>query len=170
MSNQATDNSQKFGKWMMYLTWIIALALASYFFQNWIDYKRNPNASLSSNTDAPVILKQNSQGHYLATGTINQTPVVFLLDTGATSVVVSSELASQLNLLKEGKAQVSTANGVITVYRTTLDSVSLGSLNAKGIDAYINPHGDNTVLLGMSFLKHLSLLQQDNTLTLSIPK
>jgi aspartyl protease family protein len=170
MSNQPIDNSQKFGKWMMYLTWIIALALASYFFQNLINYKHNPNASLSNNSGKPVVLKQNSQGHYVATGTINHTPVLFLLDTGATSVVVSSELAKQLNLKPTGKAQVSTANGIITVQRTKLETVSLGSLSAQSIDAYINPYGDNTVLLGMSFLKHLSLLQQNKTLTLSAPK
>ena len=169
MKNKTTDSSQKFGKWMMHLTWIIALALASYFFQKSIDHKRNPNTFLSTNADVPVVLKQNSQGHYLATGMINDAAVVFLLDTGATSVVISSELADQLDLPRAGKAQVSTANGIITVQKTTLSSVSLGGLTAQNIDAFINPYGDNTVLLGMSFLKHLSLLQQNKTLTLSLP-
>lgn len=171
MSEKIPDNAQTAGKWMMYLTWVIGLVLASYFFQNWIDHKRNPNQFLDTNNNTPVVLAQNSQGHYIATGTINKTGVIFLLDTGATSVVVSTSLASTLNLPIQGSTKVSTANGVIDVQRTKLANVSLGNLSASNIDALINPHAeDNTVLLGMSFLKHLTLVQRDKTLTLSAPQ
>ncbi|MEH6445432.1 MAG: retropepsin-like aspartic protease [Oceanospirillaceae bacterium] len=170
MPDNPKDNVAVMGKWMMYLTWILGLALASYFFQNWIDHKRNPNQSLSSNSQQPVVLRQNSQGHYVASGMINDTPVVFLLDTGATSVVVGEELAAQLSLQRNGQTQVSTANGVINVSATQLKSVNLGGLTATNIAAYINPYADSsTVLLGMSFLKHLTLVQKNNTLTLSVP-
>lgn len=171
MKNQPTDDSQKFGKWMMYLTWIIDLTLGSYFFQGWIDRKYNPNAFLSSKSGQPVVLKQNSKGHYVATGTIDDTAVVFLLDTGATSVVVGEELAEHLQLAKLGTAQVSTANGIITVQRTVLSQVSLGSLTASNVEAFINPFdSSDRVLLGMSFLKNLSLIQQNKTLTLKLPQ
>ncbi|EPJ53175.1 MAG: hypothetical protein OFPI_11410 [Osedax symbiont Rs2] len=170
MNQPLPDNSRRLGKWMMYATWVISIAMASYFFSNWQQYKHNPNQYLSSDLQHPVVLKQNAQGHYLASGMINDIAVVFLLDTGATDVSIGHKLASKIGLTATGEDRVSTANGVITVYPTLLDSISLGGLRAKNIEAHINPYAeDNTVLLGMSFLKHLTLVQQNNTLTLSAP-
>ncbi len=170
MSQPVPDNSTRIGKWMMYATWIIGMAMASFFFNNWQQQKHNPNQYLSSATQHPVVLKQNNQGHYVATGMINDVAVVFLLDTGATHVSIPAQLATKIGLQSKGEQRVSTANGVITVYSTLLDSVSLGGLRANNIEASINPYAnDNTVLLGMSFLKHLTLEQRNNTLTLSTP-
>jgi len=166
---QATqDISAKYGKWMMRLTWVIGLALASYFFQHWIDDKRNPNKNIHFTTEQKVILKQNTRGHYVAPGTINNIPVTFLLDTGATDVVVPQALAEKLGLSHASSTQVSTANGIITVYNTILSEVSLAGLKGSKIDAVINPYMDeSTVLLGMSFLRGLSIVQQSGYLTLS---
>ncbi len=155
---------------MMYLTWIIGLALASYFFQIWIERKHNPNHFVSSNPDTSIVLQQNAQGHYVASGEINKVAVTFLLDTGATHVIISEDLASKLRLVAQGTTRVVTANGVISVYPTYLESISIGALEASNVKALINPFAvDSTVLLGMSFLKHLTLIQRDRTLTLSVP-
>jgi len=170
MENQHQDSEKTMGRGMMFAAWIIGLALATYLVDNWLDNKHNPNQNLSSNKTQPVVLQQNSRGHYVASGMINGVAVVFLLDTGATNVVVGEELAKQLGLQRRGKVQVSTANGVITAWRTELKTVSLGGLQARNIKALINPYAtDNTVLLGMSFLKHLRLVQNQNTLSLSAP-
>jgi aspartyl protease family protein len=166
----ANNSTSKIAKLMMYLTWILGLALASYFFQNWIDKKHNPNQFLTSLDGSPVVLRQNSQGHYIASGKINNSTVTFLLDTGATHTVVGANLAKQLKLIAHGETQVATANGVITVYPTDLDTISIGSIKATNLKALINPFAnDETVLLGMNFLKHLVLIQRDKTLTLSAP-
>ena len=168
MPQAAQDISAKYGKWMMRLTWVIGLALASYFFQHWIDNKRNPNQNIQFTNEQKVVLKQNARGHYIAPGMINNTPVTFLLDTGATDVVVPHALAEKLGLSHFSSTQVNTANGVITVYNTILSEVSLGGLKGSKIDAVINPYMDeSTVLLGMSFLKSLSIVQQSGYLTLS---
>lgn len=157
-------------KVMMYLTWIVGLALASYFFQIWIEHKHNPNQFISSNPDTPLVLQQNAQGHYVASGEINNVAVTFLLDTGATHVIISEDPASKLRLVAQGTTRVITANGVISVYPTYLKSIKIGTLEASGVKALINPFAvDSTVLLGMSFLKHLTLIQRDGTLTLSAP-
>lgn len=154
----------------MLIAWVIGLALATYLVDAWLDNKHNPNQNLSSNKAQPVVLQQNSRGHYVASGMINGVAVVFLLDTGATNVVVSDALAKQLRLKRRGQVQVSTANGVIPAWRTELKTVSLGGLQATNIKALINPHAsDETVLLGMSFLKYLRLVQSQNTLSLSAP-
>jgi len=166
---QATqDISEKYGKWMMRLTWVIGLALVSYFFQHWIDNKRNPNQNIQFTNEQKVVLKQNARGHYIAPGMINNIPVIFLLDTGATDVVVPQTLAKKLGLYQSSSTRVTTANGIITVYNTILSEVSLAGLKGSKIDAVINPYMDeSTVLLGMSFLRNLSIVQQSGYLTLS---
>jgi len=54
------------------------------------------------------------------------------------------------------------------VYRTRLDSVQLGSVKLRDVRATILPSmaADAPVLLGMSFLKHLELVQRNGLLTL----
>ena len=62
---------------------------------------------------------------------------------------------------------VSTANGTVTVYATTLDEINIGEIKLRDIKADINPHMDgDEILLGMSFLKHLSVIHQGDELTI----
>lgn len=64
-----------------------------------------------------------------------------------------------------------TANGVVTVYRTRLDSVTLGGIRMEHVEAAINPGmQDDMVLLGMSFMQHLELVQRGEQLTLRVPE
>ncbi len=160
---------------MRYLTWLIALALLTMLFNNWLDEQQNPNAALASvnvnvDIDTPVILKRNRQGHYIASGLVNEQPVVFLLDTGATVISIPENIAAQMGLKKGTQVQVGTANGSIKVYSTILDSVQLGHIVLKNVRGHINPFmNGQTALLGMSFLKHLELQQSGDTLKLSIP-
>ena len=115
-----------------------------------------------------VVLQRNRQGHYLADGLINGRVTTFLVDTGATDVALPQDLANRLNLPRLGRALSRTANGTVEVQRTRLDSVQLGALRLHDVRATILPGmaGDTPVLLGMSFLKHLELVQKDGYLTL----
>lgn len=157
---------------MRYLSWIIALLLLTLFFNQWLQHQHNPNQQLvhSADPDSPVILQQNRQGHYVATGLINQQPVTFLLDTGATSVSVPLAIADRLELPRQGQQLTNTANGRITVFTSTLDKVQLGHLHLANVRATINPHmHSDTVLLGMSFLRQLDIQQVDGQLRLTLP-
>jgi aspartyl protease family protein len=156
---------------MIAVAWIILLGLLTLLFSNYLDKQNNPNQSpLSLNQQGrqQVVLERNRSGHYVVSGRINNSPVVFLVDTGATDVAVPEKLAERLHLQK-GMANLSkTANGMARSYQTTLDNVSIGSIQLFDIRASILPgmSGDE-VLLGMSFLKHLELRQKGNTLTLT---
>lgn len=159
---------------MRHLTWLIALLLLTMLFNNWLDKQHNPNALVVSaaglNKSSPVVLQRNRQGHYVASGLINDQPIVFLLDTGATVISIPENLANDLGLIKGKATRVNTANGAISVYSTRIDSVQLGNIKLQNVEGHINPFmkGD-TALLGMSFLKHLELKQSGNTLQLKVP-
>ena len=113
-------------------------------------------------------LKQNRSGHYVVNGTINGQPVVYLLDTGATTVTIPGHLANRLNLVPGYPQTVSTANGNRTVYRTTAEILTIDKIMLYNVPANLNDGmtGDY-ILLGMSALKQLDFKQSDGWLYLS---
>jgi len=156
---------------MVYVAWMLAALLLTWLFSGLLDRQRNPNnqvqSSIGEGNQRQVVLKRNRFGHYVASGEINGRDVVFLLDTGATVVSVPMAIARRLQLKPGLRRTAETANGHIVTYATTLDSVKIGNIELKGVAASINPHSDSgEVLLGMTFLKHLELLQRGDTLTI----
>ena len=128
-------------------------------------------ASADGRGNIQVTLQRNRAGHYLAGGQINGQPVVFLLDTGATDVAVPETLANRLGLERKYRSVSRTANGNVTIWSTRLDSVNLGGILRRNVRASILPNmAGNEVLLGMSFLKHLELVQRGDALTLRDPR
>jgi aspartyl protease family protein len=157
---------------MTHLTWVVILAMLTLYFNNYLDHQENPNASLAlmSGSEPEVVLQRNKSGHYLAPGEINGERVRFLLDTGATTVSIPEALADRLGLERGRPLRSMTANGIVTVYQTSLDTVTLGGIRMHDVDAAINPGmHEGIVLLGMSFMEHLELTQRQGTLTLRVP-
>jgi aspartyl protease family protein len=153
---------------------LVALGGLTWFFDGLLEERVNPNRDVgtrvTSSGDTEVVLRQNHHGHYVASGTINDTPVVFLLDTGATDVSVPEHIAGRAGLQPGARFRVSTANGDIEVFRTRITSLQLGGLRLDGVEASINPHmEEDEVLLGMSALRALHMTQADGTLTIRAP-
>ena len=162
------------GKWMVYASWILFLALLTVFFNNYLEKQYNPNAkvqkSLNPDGSYDVSLTRNRYGHYVTNGLINGRSVTFLLDTGATNISIPEPVARHLGLEPGAPHSVSTANGTITVYSTMLDSVAIGPLEIQGLLGDINPYmGGEEILLGMNFLKHLEIIQRGDQLILRPP-
>ena len=158
------------GKWMISLAWVGALALLTVLFTNVLDYKRNPNQNVSTRFDGQakeVVLQSSRFGHYIVTGKINDTPVEFLVDTGASFVSVPEKIAKRLRLKKGLAYRTQTAAGSVTVYETQLEQVSIGDITLYDVKASINPHNnDDEILLGMSFLRRLEVTHKDGQLTI----
>ncbi|WP_440874496.1 retropepsin-like aspartic protease family protein [Thalassotalea sp. PLHSN55] len=166
------DTSNSLGKLFIWFAWLIVIALLVFFFQDMLENQWNPNSKpdiyLSNQGKAEVHLEQNRHGHYVVNGTINQQPVTFLLDTGATQVSIPAHIAENLNLTSQGSHRVSTANGSITVYQTSLDQLSIGNIILHNVGANINPAmKTNEILLGMSALKRVEFRQTGKTLILT---
>lgn len=158
------------GKFMIFAAWIGAAALLTWLFAGELSRQENPNQVVQTATDGESVvvrLTRNRMGHYVATGRINGRQVQFFLDTGATNVAVSTRLADELGLKEGAPSYTRTANGTVQTYRTTLDSVKLGGIEIHDVAASINPGmSDDEVLLGMSFLKHLEMIQRGDELIL----
>ncbi len=173
----ATDpNSQPphpYSKWMWIAAWAGVLWLLVVVFGELLEQQYNPNQHINYSTSqagVAITLDQNRQGHYILSGTINRQPVTFLLDTGATSVSIPAQVAAKLNLPIGQQYPVQTANGVVYVTDTMVDTLTLGPVALQNIRANINPGmQSDKILLGMNVLKDLELLQRNNQLTIKVP-
>lgn len=158
------------GRVMLVLAWGAALLLATRFFGDWEEGRRNPNRtpeSLHGSGYVEVHLASSRQGHYMAGGKINGEEVSFLLDTGATQVAIPIQVAQRLGLQAGAAITISTANGRATAHRTRLERLQLGAIVLTDVEALIAPGMDgDDVLLGMSALKQLEFTQRGGTLML----
>jgi len=164
------EQQRRVGKIMVGAMWLLLLGLLTLFFNNFLEQQHNPNqkiASVQRDGQQEIVLQRNKYGHYVASGMINQQPVVFMLDTGASDISIPLKVAQRMGLQPGRAVTYQTANGPALNYATQLDSVSLGNITLYNLPASINPNVDHEdVLLGMSFLKHLEFSQKGNTLTL----
>ena len=88
-----------------------------------------------------------------------------LVDTGATMVVISAQLADRIGLSVESgkKWRMHTANGDTLATETTLASLDLGSIYMTDVPALIADRSAGDVnLLGASFLRRLASVEQRN--------
>ncbi len=163
-------NIKTTGQGMMALSIILGIAILTLFFGKLEEKQYNPNTaplSLAQEESIEVSLVQNRQGHYVVTGEINHQSVVFLLDTGATDVVVPERIARRLGLAYGRPSQAMTANGVITIWQTNIDELRIGDIRLQKVAASINPKmASESILLGMSALRRIEFIQQGDSLTL----
>lgn len=118
-----------------------------------------------------VTLTADARGHFITTGVVNGASLRFIVDTGATSVVLSSSDAKRagINYRSGQKAVLQTANGTTTAYRVKLDTVRLGAITLNNVDGAVvegNALGEFG-LLGLSFLNRLTMRRDGSTMTLT---
>ncbi|MBE0613878.1 MAG: TIGR02281 family clan AA aspartic protease [Burkholderiales bacterium] len=117
-----------------------------------------------------VTLTADARGHFATMGSINGGSVRFLVDTGATFVVVPAAEAKRLgiNYLQGQRNQMRTANGMTTVYRVKLDTVRIGDVSVNNVDAVVSGNDAMGVsLLGMSFLNRMEMKRDGQNMTLT---
>ena len=108
----------------------------------------------SQTAQGDVVLTRARDGHFYTTLNVNGQDVEFVVDTGATDIVLSKEDAARVGLDPDqlvyfGTAQ--TANGVVRTARVTLDAVRLGQFVDYDMRAVVNDGDLFGSLLGMSY-------------------
>lgn len=115
-----------------------------------------------------VVLTADARGHFIAQGSIDNKPVQFMVDTGATAVAISQSEADRLQLdYRNGRrVQMSTANGTAPGWLFKLRTLRLGDVTAYDVDAVVTPAPMPLVLLGNSFLTRFSMRRDGDQMTL----
>jgi aspartyl protease family protein len=128
-------------------------------------------AAPSAGSGDTVILSPDSQGHYQTVGAINGRSVQFLVDTGASIIWFSADLATRLGVSwQKGETfTVQTAGGPKQAWRVLLPSVRVGGITLENVEAAVGEGAGvgDTVLLGQTFLSRLSMMRDGNRLILS---
>jgi len=166
MSPESKEH-KRLGHKFIIAMWIAVIIMVYFLFENILEKDYNPNHRVQMSSTDEVILQRNRYCHYITQGKINNQPVTFLLDTGATDISIPSKIAQKLKLKVGQERRYQTANGIIVGNLTTLKSVSIGKIKRHNVRASINPNMDNNeILLGMSFLKFVEFTQRADTLIL----
>lgn len=171
MDDNPSHDTQNLGKVMVICAWILAILLMTLFFSHWSkEYKMNTKPKMVTvNGIKQTLIKRNVLNQYIVQGTLNGTPVTFLLDTGATDVVIPGKIAKALQLESGMEGMAHTAGGKVTIYSTQINEIIIGNIALRHLRASINPamEGDE-ILLGMSALKRITFYQQGDNLVLTL--
>jgi aspartyl protease family protein len=110
-----------------------------------------------------VEVARTSDGDFAIAAQINGARIAMVLDTGASSVVLTQDDAKAAGLplaLLDYTVSIDTANGRTRAAPVTLDRIAIGTLEEKSVDALVVQPGQlKTSLLGMSFLNRLQSWQ-----------
>ena len=133
-------------------------------------YAVQPGAGATGGADS-VTLTSDSGGHFNGVGAINGRTAQFLVDTGASMVWLSSDLADRLGIpwRRGATFSVQTAGGPKQAYAVVLESVRVGGVSVDHVEAGVGEGAGtgSTFLLGMSFLSRLSMYRDGARLVLS---
>ena len=112
-----------------------------------------------ASADAHVLtLTQDESGDFYVYGSANGVRIRFLVDTGASDIVLSPADARRLGIDMAALHFVrgfETANGIGAGASYTLDTLSVGPILLQNVPASINRTEMHSSLLGMAFLKRL---------------
>ncbi len=106
-----------------------------------------------------VSIRANKSGHFVVEAVVDGVSVRFLVDTGASDVVLSPGDAARLGFDVQTLAftrPYRTANGLVFGAPVRLGRVSIGPVTMAGVRASVNGAPMKRSLLGMSFLSRLS--------------
>ncbi len=166
----APDAVRGMGQGMLWVFWLLVLAGGTLLVSGWNESReqagRTPAARVTDDL-IEVRLQRNRSGHYVADGLIDGGPVTFLLDTGATTVVVPADQATRLGLERGMRIPIRTASGRDHAWLTHIDRLELGPLELRDVEGAIAPGLEDTVLLGMSALSRIEMSQRDGVLILT---
>lgn len=117
-----------------------------------------------------VVLYADTSGFFRAPGSINGTAVTFLVDTGANTIAINSTLAQRIGIDYRKRGQpglATTASGYARFYGIKLDTVKVGEIVLRNVDAaVIEGRQPETPLLGMSFLGGLEMKRDGDKMEL----
>ncbi len=129
----------------------------------WSDISRDvaPRQSVFEE-EGRIEVPRAHDGHYYLTALLDGKPVIFVIDTGATDIVLSRADARTVgidvdNLMYTGRA--GTANGMVKTARTTVDRLEIGPIYDDDVPVWVNAGEMNTSLLGMAYLQRYRRLE-----------
>lgn len=126
-------------------------------FGMWEDIKRDiiPRQAIFAD-QGKIEVPRARDGHYYLTLDVNGTPVDFVVDTGASEIVLTQDDARSIGLGPDTLNYIGrafTANGEVRTAPIRLDSIGIGTISDNNIPAYVSKGEMFQSLLGMAYLQ-----------------
>ena len=159
-----TQNRLSLGRTLQYaLSWALIFAAAIAVVGLWGDLREvvRPTQNVDARAGR-IALPQAADGHYYVTAEVNGAPIRFVVDTGATGLVLSRDDARKAGidtgqLIFHGRAQ--TANGIVRTAPVQIDRLSVGPIEDSDLRAWVTEGEMAGSLLGMSYLQRYSRIE-----------
>ncbi len=128
----------------------------------WQDIRAGLAPAQMLHEDGRIEIPLGPDGHFHAVLTIDGVPVSFVIDTGASEIVLSARDAARIGLDPQALAYIGearTANGVVRTAPVRLESVTLGPFALRDVRAVVNQGQMEGSLLGMSFITRFARVE-----------
>lgn len=135
----------------------------------WTDIRHDAMPIQAVAQDGTVEVPRAADGHYYLTLTVNGTPIRFMVDTGASGMVLARHDAEALGIAPDSLmflGEAYTANGVVRTARVTLPQVQLGPFENRDFHAFVTEGEMQGSLLGMDYLGQFRMEFAGNRLIL----
>lgn len=121
-------------------------------------------------TQNSISFPVSSDGHFYIRAEVNGLPITFLVDTGASHIVLSPHDAGKLGIKKDSlrfDRFYETANGIVRGSSIRITDFRAGTIHLKEIGASVNEVEMRNSLLGMTFFRRMKGYEvKNNVLTL----
>lgn len=143
-------------------SWVVIFAIAVLGAALWDDIRSDLPRKALVTEEGAVEIPRARDGHYYLTAAIDGEEVRFLVDTGATDIVLTRGDAERAGidtrrLMFTGRA--GTANGEVTTAPVWLDTFEVGPLVDRGVRAQVNSGEMDVSLLGMDYLRRFARIE-----------
>lgn len=116
----------------------------------------SPQAAAPVSSQPGTLEVRMSSNGYMTPGAVNGVPVSFMVDTGASHVVLPAAQAQQAGIHCEQQGQSSTANGMVTACAGIASEVTFGPFRLTNIAVTVMPNARDA-LLGMDALRRFTM-------------
>lgn len=146
------------GAWSLIAIFFIGIYAYRYEFsdfKNRILGELNPS-SAKVNNSGQLIVKLSKGGHFFLNVKINDLPIRFMIDTGASDIAIDVGLAQKLGINSKNlifNKAYQTANGISWGAKTRVNNIKFANLTFKNVPVSVVNSDLGTPLLGMSFLR-----------------
>ncbi len=145
------------------LVWVLifAMVVIAYGYRDVLRATLLPGTAILVSEDV-IELRRAADGHFFANVEVNGAPVRFMVDTGASDVVLSAADARRAGIELEALAfsgRAMTANGPVQTASVRLGEVRFGGSVERDLRASVTSGALGTSLLGMSYLDRFSRIE-----------
>ncbi len=145
------------GVWLLIFMGLVAIVAS------WQDIRQSGQTmSFQQSEDSAIIIPKEIDGHFHLTVTINDRPIEFLVDTGASDIVLTRNDAARVGFdpnRLDYWGMANTANGTVRLATIRLETVRLGEFIDKNIRASVNKAPMEKSLLGMRYLSKFRAIE-----------